>query len=121
MNANHLIVGLGGTGGKIIRSFRKTVYQEFRKENPSGVNVAYLYIDSSKELMDMDDPSWKILGVSVQLSKKSQLLLYETLSGCLPASNKVCLIRSCASFVQRRQLRRVTHKAVPRCGRTPEY
>jgi hypothetical protein len=75
MSANHLIVGLGGTGGKIIRSFRKTVYREFRKENPSGVNIGYLYIDSSKEMMSMDDPSWKILGVSVQLNKKSQLLL----------------------------------------------
>jgi len=75
MSANHLIVGLGGTGGKIIRSFRKTIYQEFRKENPDGVNVGYLYVDSSKEMMDMDDPSWKILGVSVQLNKKSQLLL----------------------------------------------
>jgi hypothetical protein len=75
MSANHLIVGLGGTGGKIIRSFRRTIYQEFRKENPTAVNIGYLYVDSSKEMMDMDDPSWKILGVSVQLNKKSQLLL----------------------------------------------
>jgi hypothetical protein len=75
MSANHLILGLGGTGGKIIRSFRKTIYQKFRKENPAGVNIGYLYVDSSKEMMDMDDPSWKILGVSVQLNKKSQLLL----------------------------------------------
>ena len=75
MSANHLIVGLGGTGGKIIRAFRKTIFQEFRKENPDGVNVSYLYVDSSKEMMDIDDASWKILGSSVQLNKKSQLLL----------------------------------------------
>lgn len=36
MSANHLIIGLGGTGAKIIRSFRKTIFQEFRKENSDG-------------------------------------------------------------------------------------
>jgi hypothetical protein len=77
MNSNHLIVGLGGTGGKIIRAFRKTIYQEFRKENPDGANLAYLYVDSSNEMMGVDDPSWKILGTSVQLNKKSQLLIQE--------------------------------------------
>lgn len=77
MNPNHLIIGLGGTGGKIIRAFRKTIFQEFRKENPEGANLAYLYVDSSNELMSLDDPSWKILGTSVQLNKKSQLLIQE--------------------------------------------
>jgi hypothetical protein len=77
MNANHLIIGLGGTGGKIIRAFRKTILQEFRKENPDGANLAYLYVDSSSELMSIDDPSWKILGTSVQLNKKSQLLIQD--------------------------------------------
>jgi hypothetical protein len=32
MSSNHLIVGLGGTGGKIIPAFRKTIFQEFRME-----------------------------------------------------------------------------------------
>ncbi len=74
-NANHLLVGLGGTGGKIIRSFRKTIYQSFRSEQPKGVNVRYLYIDSSDELMKHDDPTWRILGQSVQLPLSSQLLI----------------------------------------------
>ena len=73
--ANHLILGIGGTGGKIIRSFRKLVYQNFRAEDPSNVNVRYLYVDSSDELMSHDDPTWKILGTSVQLRKTSQLLI----------------------------------------------
>jgi hypothetical protein len=77
MKANHLILGLGGTGGKIIRAFRKAVYQEFRQESPSDTNLAYLYVDSSGEMMGIDDPSWKILGTSVQLNKRSQLLIQE--------------------------------------------
>lgn len=30
--ANHLIIGLGGTGGSVLREFRKRVFQEFRSE-----------------------------------------------------------------------------------------
>ena len=72
---NHIIVGLGGTGGKVIRSFRKLIFTEFRQEAPPGVDIAYLYVDSSKEMMGLDDPSWKILGTSVQLPAASQMLI----------------------------------------------
>ncbi|HLI76429.1 MAG TPA: tubulin-like doman-containing protein [Acidobacteriaceae bacterium] len=73
--ANHLIIGLGGTGGNIIRSFRKTVYQAFSSDLPPAVNVQYLYVDSSDEFMQPEDPSWKILGHSVQLPQRNQLLI----------------------------------------------
>ena len=72
---NHIIVGLGGTGGKVIRSFRKLIYTEFRQEAPTGIDVGYLYVDSSREMMSLDDPSWKVLGVSVQLPAASQLVI----------------------------------------------
>ena len=73
--ANHLVIGLGGTGGRIVRSFRKKIYETFRSEDADGVNIRYLYIDSSDELMKQDDPDWKVLGRSVQLKKESQLLI----------------------------------------------
>ena len=72
---NHVIIGLGGTGGKVIRALRKLIYAEFRQEAPSGVDLAFLYVDSSKEMMAADDPSWKVLGTSVQLPVGSQLLI----------------------------------------------
>lgn len=77
MKSNHFVIGLGGTGGKIIRAFRKAVYQEFRDASVEGVNLAYLYVDSSSEMMAVEDASWKILGTSVQLNKRSQLLIQE--------------------------------------------
>ena len=81
---NHLIVGLGGTGGKIIRSFRKAILQNFRKTSPDGVNVEYLYVDSDDRDMGLDDPKWKILGESVQLTDKGQLKIKSAdLRGCL--------------------------------------
>ena len=73
MSKNHLIIGLGGTGGKIIRAFRKTIYQEFRQTDPPDVALGYLYVDSSDEMMSPDDPTWRILGRSVQIGTNSQL------------------------------------------------
>jgi len=77
MSTNHLIIGLGGTGGKIIRAFRKTLFQEFRGRRLEKVNLGYLYVDSSQEMMGIDDPSWKILGTSVQLDQAQQVLIRE--------------------------------------------
>ncbi|MVM36416.1 hypothetical protein GO730_00140 [Spirosoma sp. HMF3257] len=71
--ANHLLIGIGGTGGKIIRAFRKTIYQEFRQTKPDNAHIGYLYIDSSDELMGLEDPTWKILGKSVQLGENSKV------------------------------------------------
>lgn len=48
--ANHLIIGLGGTGGSVLREFRKRVFQEFRSEEPdNGIHLEYLYVDSSDD------------------------------------------------------------------------
>jgi hypothetical protein len=70
---NHMIIGLGGTGGKIIRSFRKTIYQNYNDDVAPKVNLSYLFVDSSPEMMDANDPSWKILGHSVQLPPRNQM------------------------------------------------
>ena len=72
---NHLLIGLGGTGGKIIRSLRKMVYHNLRNENPDNVRLRYLYIDSDDSMMEIDDERWKTLGKSVQLSRSSQLVI----------------------------------------------
>jgi hypothetical protein len=70
---NHILIGLGGTGGGIIRSFRRLVYQEFRSNEPADVNLGYLYVDSDYTLMDPNHQDWKVLGRSVQLPIASQI------------------------------------------------
>lgn len=71
--ANHLIIGLGGTGGSILRALRKRIYEEFRSNEPEGkANIEYLYVDSN--LTDLNNESdWQTLGVSVQLSPAQRL------------------------------------------------
>jgi hypothetical protein len=88
MGNNHLIIALGGTGGKIIRALRKSIYEEFRtkepllrtrsgqgivEDKPHPVKIGYLYVDSSETLMRADDPTWRIPGDTLQLGRASQL------------------------------------------------
>lgn len=70
---NHLIIGLGGTGGKVIRAFRKQVYAEYRAVAPAGLDVGFLYVDSDPDEFKPDQADWKVLGTSVQLPVASQL------------------------------------------------
>lgn len=71
--SSHLIIGLGGTGGKIIRELRKRIYQEFRSTDPgNGVHIDYVYVDSSLE--DLNNRSdWKVLGKSVHLGEAQKV------------------------------------------------
>lgn len=70
---NHLIIGLGGTGGKIIREFRK-LYEREGQIN-EDIKYEFLYVDTNAEFMQHGDPSWKVLGKSVQLDQAQQLLI----------------------------------------------
>lgn len=71
--ANHLIIGLGGTGGKVLRELRKRVYEEFRSNDPGhGVFLDYVYVDSSP--VDLNDRSgWKVMGKSVHLGEAQKV------------------------------------------------
>jgi len=92
--SNHLIVGLGGTGGKVIRNIRKAIYRDGKpstavagsdvtnsnidkveQATPPGIKLEYLYVDSSGEHMGVADPEWKVLGENVQLDKASHFLI----------------------------------------------
>ena len=89
--SNHLIIGLGGTGGKVIRNIRKAIYRDWRPSSiksepssskttgdkvaeatPKGLKLDYLYVDSSREHMNFEDPEWKVLGENLQLDPAGQ-------------------------------------------------
>ena len=81
--ANHLIIGLGGTGGSIIRALRKRIYEEFRSLDPEGnANIEYLFVDSSLADLNNED-DWQTLGVSVQLKPSQRLSINGLSAGVL--------------------------------------
>ncbi|EKJ89404.1 Tubulin like protein [Bacteroides finegoldii] len=81
--ANHLVIGLGGTGGSVLRALRKRIYEEFRSNDPMGdAHIEYLYVDSS--LADLNnEEDWQTLGTSVQLSPAQRLSINGIGSGVL--------------------------------------
>ena len=52
---NHILVGLGGTGGKILRAFKMRMFEEFpTQEERKKLPISLLYIDSTYEMMPKD-------------------------------------------------------------------
>ena len=66
---NHILVGLGGTGGKVLKAFRKRLYQEYDAEERSRLPIGFLYVDSSIEMMKADDKTWQVLGENAQFGE----------------------------------------------------
>lgn len=71
--ANHLIIGLGGTGGKIIREFRKQYLQEYGDLKPhDGLFVEYLYLDSDVE-KGLNGAGWRVFGEDISLNQSQKV------------------------------------------------
>ena len=71
--SSHLIIGLGGTGGKVIREFRKRIYTEFRSNEPGhNVHIDYVYVDSSLEDLNNTE-QWKVMGKNVHLGNAQKV------------------------------------------------
>lgn len=76
-NGNHILVGLGGTGGKILRAFKMRMFEEFpeaeeRRKHP----VALLYVDSTDEMMSPDGRAradFKVMGQDASFNKNEFL------------------------------------------------
>ena len=97
--ANHLVIGLGGTGGSVLCALRKRIYEEFRSNEPAGgAHIEYLYVDSS--LADLNnEENWQILGTSVQLSPAQRLSINGIGTGVLDNLDQYPGINS---FINRR-------------------
>lgn len=59
---NHILVGLGGTGGKVLKAFRKRLFQEYSSEERSKLSIGYVYVDSTREMMQPNDVTFRVLG-----------------------------------------------------------
>ena len=84
MTNNHLIIGLGGTGGKIIREIRKTVERnkDASGKSASDARFEYLYIDTSTDELEKKE-EWKVLGKEIDLARSQYLI--NTASNVRPA------------------------------------
>ena len=75
-NSNHILVGLGGTGGKILKAFKMRMFEEFpdakdRDKQP----VALLYVDSTDEMMGIGRPDFRVMGLDASFTKNEFLYI----------------------------------------------
>ena len=70
MYENHIIIGIGGTGGNILKSLRKKLFRKTTADERIHLPLGFIYIDSNKDLMQANDPTWKVSGVDAQLGKE---------------------------------------------------
>lgn len=78
---NHLLIGLGGTGGRVLAAFRKLMFERFNGDvKPKDMWIDYLYVDSSMQDLEMRDPAqWSVMGKDIKLDSDSVV--------CIPAAN----------------------------------
>ena len=71
---NHIIIGLGGTGGKIIRSYREQLVDKFGSlENVDFMkSIRFFFIDSNEN--DLKD-EWMYQGKPLKLRGRDTILL----------------------------------------------
>lgn len=90
---NHLLIGLGGTGGKILKAFKKRLWREFPNDNEHGNtdshSFAFLYVDSSDSMVaNPTEQSWHVVGVpQTACFTKNEFLQIDT--GGTPISNLI--------------------------------
>lgn len=69
-NPNHVLVGLGGTGGKVLKAFKKRIFREFSKEKREKLipAIGFIYVDSTHEMMKPNDPTFRVMGESASFT-----------------------------------------------------
>lgn len=105
--ANHLIIGLGGTGGKILREFRKRYFEEFKNFAPhDDTHIDYLYVDSSASDIQMED--WSVMGNSVKLGDHQTLSVHSNPEEMLRDLSRYPKLNS---FINRKDVETLSNKS----------
>lgn len=66
ITSNYILVGLGGTGGKVLKAFKKRMFQEFEADERTKIPVGFVYVDTTDEMMRPGDKTWYVLGEDAQ-------------------------------------------------------
>lgn len=76
-SGNHILVGLGGTGGKILRAFKMRMFEEIpTAEERNKLPIALLYVDSTREMMPKDGRAradFRVMGQDASFSENEFL------------------------------------------------
>ncbi len=70
----HIIIGLGGTGGNVIKNFRQQIVEKYGDIQVDVLNdIEFLYVDSKQS--EFDDDKWEYQGTDIKLFGESNLVI----------------------------------------------
>lgn len=76
LKTNHILIGLGGTGGKILRAFKMRMFEEFpNKEEREKQPIALLYVDSTREMMGIGRADMDVMGQDASFGENEFLYI----------------------------------------------
>jgi hypothetical protein len=67
---NQIIIGLGGTGGKALKAFRKRLCTEFDDEERAKLPIGFVYVDSTEEMMKPNDITFRVHGKNAAFDRR---------------------------------------------------
>lgn len=115
-NPNYLLIGLGGTGGKILKEFKKRLF----REHPDDMEraklipaIEFLYIDSTEEMMNKNhkDKDWRVLGKDATFTQNEFLLIK-------PGENSVSqILDNIDNYPGLRHIVKMERRCAPRWGK----
>lgn len=71
---NHILIGLGGTGGKILKAFKMRMFEEFpNAKDRAKQPVSLLYVDSTDEMMGIGRPDFRVMGLDASFTQSEFL------------------------------------------------
>lgn len=57
----NILIGLGGTGGKILKAFRQRLWTEHAKEKREKLSIGFIYVDSDRGMLDPTDMTYETI------------------------------------------------------------
>ena len=56
-----ILIGLGGTGGKILKAFRQRLWTEYDSSQRKNLPIEFIYVDSDRAMLDASDISYQTI------------------------------------------------------------
>ena len=58
---SHILIGIGGTGGKILKAFRQRLWNEYSEEERKHLPIGFIYVDTDRGMLNPSDPSYQTI------------------------------------------------------------
>ncbi|MDL2309537.1 tubulin-like doman-containing protein [Parabacteroides sp. OttesenSCG-928-B22] len=56
-----ILIGLGGTGGKILKAFRQRLWTEYNSDNRRQLPIGFIYVDTDNSMLSPSDVSYETI------------------------------------------------------------